>query len=983
MIFKKRSNIGKIISKYVMTGVFLFSSLGIISCTKDEPTPSEPSGPSEEEQRLQKQIEDLQAQITELQALNAEIEALKEQIETSKQEEIAAKQTQINNLNSQIATLTDSLTELQGTIDDLNTQLNELQTANGNMSTQITNLQNQLSDAQSAYNTALADKESLEAQVAQLQEELDAISDIMHYTVTFDSNKGSAVASQEVLAGYKVDKTKVNTTRTGYTLNGWKYGDSWWNLDENIVTGPVTLKADWSPNNYIVNINPNQGTVSPNPTSYSFTFDGSYNLPIPTRDGYTFLGWFDASNKKYSNSGTWKDAKTINLTASWALTNATITYVYNYDCEYPTTQPVTYGETFNLIQPERTGYTFLGWKNGSQTVTGGKAWDFTDSITLEAQWSVNTYTMSLYSGFGEKVEVPVTFDSLDELPVCTDLSEDRPFAGWFLDGEKPVRLTDELGVPLSEWKLAENSDLVAKYFHPISTKEDFEHIVDNNKTIYSLVNDVDLSGIEQQDSFEGTLWGLGYSITGLDWTLDNANVGLFKTIKNATFEDISFKNDTINFVGALDSSYQIGLLASQGSGTNTFRNVSYSSINIDVTCNEASVIAGGLIGRAGDLVLENVTSGGVISAKSSGKTVNIGGFVGKCEGTITSQNYINKTEVICDSLGGVDDISHNSFEGLSGGLVGYATTVNLTDTSNEGIVEGYSVKKDLSYTGGLIGKIVTKLETINCTNKGQVISTKYAGGLIGCISIPATIEVTGLYNEGTLSDAGENGVLGGLIGRSTSALFIRNVFNKGNITSTNGFSGGLIGDAESSCVIEESYNSGTIRSLKGSSGGLVGYGIHVIVNDSYNAGSVEGELYSGGLLGYIDNYSAITNCYVIGNVKLVDSDENGRVGGFVGTSGNLDISKSFIVAELKGINGNIDSVIGEHSCSAESVKSAATFKDMSDTSFDETLSFAQIVDSSLLTDEYIEETLHFSNTKWDFVHEGEPYPTLLCFKESN
>ena len=975
MVFKKRS-IGKVVSKYILTGVLLFSSLGFVGCKeKDKPSEPEQSEPTEKEKELQEQLDELKKQIEELKALNEEIKALKEQIEAQKQAEIVE-------LENQIAELNNSLSELNFTIADLNEQIADLENDNAELSSSLTELQNQLIEAQNAYDALNSQKEQLEEQVADLQQQVEdlqqQLDDILYYTVTFDSKGGTAVASQQVLVGALVDNTKISTTRNGYTLLGWKNGEDFWDFEHNTINGPVTLTAIWSANTYAVTLNPNGGTTSQ--TSYNFTFDANYSLPTPTKTGYTFIGWYEGT-KKYSQSGKWATSKPVTLTASWALTNAKITYVYNYDCSYPTEQSVTYNSNYELIIPEREGYTFLGWKNGSETVTSGK-WTYVDSITIEAQWSANTYTLTLDSGLGEEpIQTSIVYDSLDELPVCADLNEDRPFAGWFLDGEKPIRLTNELGVPLSNWKLTEDSTLVAKYFHPISNKDDFALIAENNTTVYSLVNDVDLSGFEQIDSFEGTLEGLGYSITGINWTSDETSVGIFKTIKNATFENINFKNNHIEFTGSQDSNYNVGLLASQASGNNTFSEINYENNVIDITLDSASANVGGLVGRAGYLTVENVTSGGEIKAKSLENSVNIGGFVGKCEGTLTSTNYVNKATVIANAYGGVDDETHQALEGVCGGFVGLASSVDLTDTFNKGSVEGYSVKKDLSYTGGLVGKITTKIDLANSDNQGIVVATKYGGGLFGCVAIPGSIEVRNLVHSGIVTDGGENGFLGGLIGRAITSLFVEACCNEGNVCSTDGFSGGLIGSADSSITVEESFNKGTISSTKGSAGGLIGYAVTAVISDCYNNGIVEGQYSAGGILGFIDTYAGISYCYVTGEVRLIDELQNGFVGGFVGSSGNLEISHSFVVALLKGIDGHTSSVIGENSCNAVNVKSASTFKDLSDNDIVDSTSYAQVIDESLLTDSYIENTLRFSNVRWDFEHEGEKYPTLLCFKE--
>ena len=66
------------------------------------------------------------------------------------------------------------------------------------------------------------------------------------FTVTFDSNGGSAVASQTVKEGEKAAKP-ANPTRDGYTFEGW-FADEALNTayDFNTpVTSDITLYADW------------------------------------------------------------------------------------------------------------------------------------------------------------------------------------------------------------------------------------------------------------------------------------------------------------------------------------------------------------------------------------------------------------------------------------------------------------------------------------------------------------------------------------------------------------------------------------------------------------------------------------------------------------------------------------------------------------------------------------------------------------------
>lgn len=68
-----------------------------------------------------------------------------------------------------------------------------------------------------------------------------------YYTVTFDSNGGTPVESQEVLEGNPVRRPD-SPTREGYTLSGW-YRDAEtsddWNFDTDRVEGDMTLYAGW------------------------------------------------------------------------------------------------------------------------------------------------------------------------------------------------------------------------------------------------------------------------------------------------------------------------------------------------------------------------------------------------------------------------------------------------------------------------------------------------------------------------------------------------------------------------------------------------------------------------------------------------------------------------------------------------------------------------------------------------------------------
>lgn len=64
------------------------------------------------------------------------------------------------------------------------------------------------------------------------------------YTVTFNSNGGSSVASQTVEAG-STAKKPANPTRSGYTFTGWLLNGKTYNFSTK-VTNNITLTASWT-----------------------------------------------------------------------------------------------------------------------------------------------------------------------------------------------------------------------------------------------------------------------------------------------------------------------------------------------------------------------------------------------------------------------------------------------------------------------------------------------------------------------------------------------------------------------------------------------------------------------------------------------------------------------------------------------------------------------------------------------------------------
>lgn len=70
----------------------------------------------------------------------------------------------------------------------------------------------------------------------------------IYYTVTFDSNGGSEVASMSVLAGEKLSKPadpQKSSSSSEYEFLYWEYNGEEWDFEKNVVTESLTLVAKW------------------------------------------------------------------------------------------------------------------------------------------------------------------------------------------------------------------------------------------------------------------------------------------------------------------------------------------------------------------------------------------------------------------------------------------------------------------------------------------------------------------------------------------------------------------------------------------------------------------------------------------------------------------------------------------------------------------------------------------------------------------
>ena len=228
-----------------------------------------------------------------------------------------------------------------------------------------------------------------------------SIKPVPTYTVTFESQGGSAVDSQIVEhAGLVSEPT--DPTRTGYTFDGWydaSSGGNLWDFANNTITSTTSIYAYWTIDTYTVSFDSQGGSAV---TSQDVDYGNLVTEPTdPTRTGYHLDGWYDAP----SGGNLWDFANdtvpdnNMTLYAYWTIDTYTVTFdsqggsaVASQDVDYDNlaTEPTA---------PTRLGYTFSGWYDAP---SGGNQWDFANdtvlgNMSLYAYWSINTYTATFIS----------------------------------------------------------------------------------------------------------------------------------------------------------------------------------------------------------------------------------------------------------------------------------------------------------------------------------------------------------------------------------------------------------------------------------------------------------------------------------------------------------------------------------------------------------------------------------------------------------
>lgn len=442
------------------------------------------------------------------------------------------------------------------------------------------------------------------------------------------------------------------------------------------------------------------------------THNKTINLSTPSREGFTFMGWYtgtSVNDGKFTTTDTVTDD--MNLVAIWQINKLEVSFK-DFEGNTVDTQIVDYGTAASApTLPSIVGnYIFHSWDKDFSEVT--------ENSVVTAVYIPNVYKITYNTNEGSEIsEQTVYVNYLPTLPQAPTKTG-YYFTGWYLDESYSIKYE-------FDYALNEDSTLYAEFSEYISlaTYEDLLLISSKNSAKYCLVNDINCNGesLVPIDNFYGVIEGYGHKIYNFVLNDTENNTGFVRTnygdMRNIVLEDFSFHHNVRKYMSS-NTTLNSGVIASVNNGT------------------------------IENCVLRNATVAFDIFLEFGGQKtlyVNTGGICGTNNGTVS--NCINEAEISFSISGyiNVDSWEHSKMYSNCGGIVGLNKSVIENSTVNtdvsvvtDGDRKGGSSSMALwNYVGGLIGK--NELTVSGCRMNGNISSAREKTYMIDDICLSALV----------------------------------------------------------------------------------------------------------------------------------------------------------------------------------------------------------------------------------------------------
>ena len=205
---------------------------------------------------------------------------------------------------------------------------------------------------------------------------------VNRYTITFDSNGGSAIAPITQDYGTAVT-APADPVREGYTFQGWDQ-----DIPSVMPARDMTLKAEWKINQYMVSFVVDGVTVQEDNLDYGSVITAPAS---PEKEGHTFTGWSPELLERVP-------ATDITFTACFSVNVYKLTYYVNDEIVLALDKE--FGEAIEPFTPEvGVGMKFDGWQDEIPATMPAH------DLDIHGKASVVSAIMAVFADGNTKVDV--------------------------------------------------------------------------------------------------------------------------------------------------------------------------------------------------------------------------------------------------------------------------------------------------------------------------------------------------------------------------------------------------------------------------------------------------------------------------------------------------------------------------------------------------------------------------------------------------
>ena len=268
--------------------------------------------------------------------------------------------------------------------------------------------------------------------------------EVNSYKVSYYNEEKKYIDDQKINYGENALKPNTNPSKIGYTFKYWSIKENGEEYEFSTkITKDINLYAVYEINKYTVTYI-NEGIEYHKETvEYGSVIT---EIQDPTKEGYTFTGWYTKDNEKVTHPIT--VTKNITLYSKYEVNSYKVSY-YNEEKKYIDDQKINYGE--NALKPNtdpsKIGYTFKYWslkENGEEYEFSTK---ITKDIALYAVYEINKYTVTYINEGVEYHKETAEYGSVIT-SIQDPTKEGYTFIGWYNENNEkinhPITVTENI-----------------------------------------------------------------------------------------------------------------------------------------------------------------------------------------------------------------------------------------------------------------------------------------------------------------------------------------------------------------------------------------------------------------------------------------------------------------------------------------------------------------------------------------------------------